>query len=72
MHFKSPVLVVPPLAGEGEGCTPNPFQPITITYKVAVSVPAEWADTLMGSAYSKFLFKWGMYLSKIYSHDELL
>ncbi len=33
------------LAGEGE-CTPTPFQPITITYKVAVYAPAEWADTL--------------------------
>ncbi len=34
------------LAGEGGGCTPIPFQPITITYKVAVYAPAEWADTL--------------------------
>ncbi len=34
------------LAGEGKGCTPNPFQPITITCKVAVYAPAERADTL--------------------------
>jgi hypothetical protein len=34
------------LAGEGGGCTPTPFQPITITYKVAVYDPAERADTL--------------------------
>jgi hypothetical protein len=33
------------LAGEGGGCTPTPFQPITITYKVYA--PAEWADTLI-------------------------
>jgi hypothetical protein len=34
------------LAGEGGGCTPTPFQPITITYKVAVYAPAERADAL--------------------------
>ncbi len=34
------------LAGGGGVCTPIPFQPITITYKVAVYAPAEWADTL--------------------------
>jgi hypothetical protein len=34
------------LAGEGGGCTPTPFQPITITYKVAVYAPAERANTL--------------------------
>jgi hypothetical protein len=28
------------------GARPPPFQPITITYKVAVYAPAEWADTL--------------------------
>ncbi len=33
------------LAGEGGGCTPTPFRPITITYKVAVYAPAKWADT---------------------------
>jgi hypothetical protein len=31
-------------AGEGGGCTP--FTVVTITYKVAVYAPAEWADTL--------------------------
>jgi hypothetical protein len=30
------------LAGEGGGCTPTP----TLTSKVAVYAPAEWADTL--------------------------
>jgi hypothetical protein len=36
------------MAGEGwgGGCTPTPFQTITITYKVAVYDPAERADTL--------------------------
>ncbi len=34
------------LAGEGGGCMPIPFQPITITYKVAVYAPAERTDTL--------------------------
>ncbi len=34
------------LAGEGGGCTPTPFQPITITFKVAVYSPTERADTL--------------------------
>jgi hypothetical protein len=34
------------LAGEGWRYTPTPFQPITITYKVAVYAPAERADTL--------------------------
>ncbi len=34
------------LAGEGGGCTATPFQPITITYKVAVYAPAERTDTL--------------------------
>ncbi len=34
------------LAGEGGGCTPTPFRPITITYKVAVYAPAERADAL--------------------------
>jgi hypothetical protein len=29
-----------------KGCTPTPFKPITITYKVAVNAPAERADTL--------------------------
>jgi hypothetical protein len=33
------------LAGKGGWCTPTPFQPITITYKVEVYAPAEWADT---------------------------
>ncbi len=32
--------------GEGGGCTPTPFHYITITSKVAVYAPAEWADTL--------------------------
>jgi hypothetical protein len=34
------------LAGEGGKCTPTPFQPITITYKVGMYAPAERADTL--------------------------
>jgi hypothetical protein len=29
------------LADEGGGCTPTPFQPITIMYKVAIYAPAE-------------------------------
>jgi hypothetical protein len=33
-------------AGEGGGCTPTPFITFTITSKVAVYAPAEWADTL--------------------------
>jgi hypothetical protein len=28
------------------GCTPTPFQPITITYKVAMHAPAQRSDTL--------------------------
>ncbi len=34
------------LVGEGRGCTPTPFHPFTITYKVAGYAPAERADTL--------------------------
>jgi hypothetical protein len=36
------------LAGEegGGGASPPPYQPITITYKVAVYATAEWADTV--------------------------
>jgi hypothetical protein len=34
------------LAGEGGGCSPTPFITFTITSKVAVYAPAEWADTL--------------------------
>ncbi len=34
------------LAGEGGGCTPTPSLTFTITNKVAVYAPAEWADTL--------------------------
>ncbi len=34
------------LACEGRGCTPIPFTIVTITYKVVVYAPAEWADTL--------------------------
>jgi hypothetical protein len=33
------------LAGEGVGCTPTPFQPISKTYKVAEYSSAERADT---------------------------
>ncbi len=37
------------LAGEGGGCTarPPPLIPFTLTSKVAVYAPAEWADTLI-------------------------
>ncbi len=34
------------LAGEGGGARPPPFITFTITSKVAVYAPAEWADTL--------------------------
>jgi hypothetical protein len=34
------------LAGKGGGCAPTPFITFTITSKVAVYAPAEWADTL--------------------------
>jgi hypothetical protein len=34
------------LAGEEWGFTPTLFQPIIITYKVAVYAPAEWTDAL--------------------------
>jgi hypothetical protein len=34
------------LAGDVWGCTPTSFQPITITYNVAVYPPVERADTL--------------------------
>ncbi len=33
-------------AGEGGGCTSPPFTTFTITGKVAVYAPAEWADAL--------------------------
>ncbi len=33
-------------AGEGGGARPSPFITFTITSKVAVYAPAEWADTL--------------------------
>ncbi len=33
-------------AGEGEGARPPPLNTFTITSKVAVYAPAEWADTL--------------------------
>ncbi len=32
--------------GEGGGARPHPFITFTITTKVAVYAPAEWADTL--------------------------
>jgi hypothetical protein len=35
-----------PGCGEGGGCTPTPLITFTITSKVAVYAPAEWADTL--------------------------
>ncbi len=31
----------------GGGASPPPFTIVTITYKVAVYAPAEWADTLI-------------------------
>jgi hypothetical protein len=34
------------LAGEGRGARPPPLITFTITSKVAVYAPAEWADTL--------------------------
>jgi hypothetical protein len=34
------------LAGDGGGCTPTPPITFTLTSKVAVYAPAEWADTL--------------------------
>ncbi len=34
------------LVGESGGCTPTPLITFTITSKVAVYAPAEWADTL--------------------------
>jgi hypothetical protein len=34
------------LAGEGGGARPPPFFTFTITSKVVVYAPAEWADTL--------------------------
>ncbi len=34
------------LSGEGGGARPPPFTTITITSKVEVYAPAEWADTL--------------------------
>ncbi len=34
------------LAGEGGGARPPPFITFTITSKVAMYAPAEWADTL--------------------------
>ncbi len=33
-------------AGKGGGSRPHPFTIVTITYKVAVYAPAEWADAL--------------------------
>ncbi len=54
-EWRSPISGVHPImmeksAGEGGGVhgarTPAPFQPITITYKVAVYAPAERVDTL--------------------------
>ncbi len=33
-------------AGEGGGASPPPLATFTITSKVAVYAPAEWADTL--------------------------
>jgi hypothetical protein len=33
-------------ADEGVGSRPPPFTTVTITYKVAVYAPAEWANTL--------------------------
>jgi hypothetical protein len=33
-------------AGKGGGARPPPFLTFTITNKVAVYAPAEWADTL--------------------------
>jgi hypothetical protein len=35
------------LAGEGGGSTPTPFITFTITSKIAVYAPAEWADHIV-------------------------
>jgi hypothetical protein len=43
------------LAGEDGGCTPTPFQTITITYKVAVYALAERTDTLTLFPLSPFI-----------------
>ncbi len=49
------------LAGEGGGCTPTPFQPIAITYKVAVYAPAEWADTL--TLFHLYLYMYSLFVT---------
>jgi hypothetical protein len=44
-------------AGEGGGARPPPFIIFTITSKVAVYAPAEWADTLtLFHLYSKNMY----------------
>jgi len=43
-------------AGEDGGARPPPFITFTITSKVAVYAPAEWADTLPCFIYSKNMY----------------
>ncbi len=38
-------IMMEKFAQAGEGCTPTPFQPVTITYKVVVYAPAENSRT---------------------------
>jgi hypothetical protein len=44
------------LAGVGGGARPPPFTTITITSKVAVFAPAEWADTLTLSHLYQYMY----------------
>ncbi len=51
------------LAGEGGGARPPPLITFTLTSKVAVYAPAEWADTLT-------LFHLYQYMYSVVFHDE--
>ncbi len=46
VHSDSVMRVKSVLAGEGAGARPPPLITFTLTSKVAVYAPAEWADTL--------------------------
>jgi hypothetical protein len=53
------------LAGEGGGCTPTPLITFTLTSKVAVYAPAEWADTLNLFHLYQYMYSVGQSSSRV-------
>ncbi len=62
------------LTGKGGGCTPTPFQPITITYKVAVYAQAAWEDKHYPSFISTTVCTlwWSPILHMLLTHNEAI